>query len=576
MHTLVVVCHLAVNPCLQHLERGKNVAAMLAKNPYMLTKLVNVLIRELLHTRRTTQQGSHLKTSQLQSTDEATLASCLRNLLGFGNPAKLKFSADLSADFVAIRATIGVDRMMQNLRDVLLRMSQPHLQIMSEDTTYYTGSNAAAFGVASLTSDGNAANILVLLAMNLATLEGEGKSSVPRLNAFTRLIMTVPVATCLFSVKTMKDLITWPEFKAVLSYLQSSLQPSTNNRSGEVLFNGWPVSDHAVITTGHWIYGNIASFAPYLNVATLSSRDSLIDDGFLQQYLHLVVTLMDLFHMPGVLQGKGSVLWTRTGSSLTASGIPKALQDQILALLTPEFNKDLFHRILLPCRTDLSELAMQRDSQEVDVALKSTAMAITKSTLTEQQESAKMFTSKWASKLLSKVSKSIGLSSATSSGGSSSISVTDAATASTPLLSSQQAPSSATPLPESPFVMNMDSIRLLCHFWSFTLTLASHSKVDSLPWKALSSLAFSTRIVDRLWVAVCLLAGDRSSLERTADSFDGKSDLFGVGERAKDKSKHISILHGLFALASVMKITLITVDDTELYDEGVRLHRYIN
>ena len=184
-----------------------------------------------------------------------------------------------------------------------------------------------------------------------------------------------------------------------------------------------------------------------------------------------------------------------------------------------------------------------------------------------------MFTSKWAQKLLSKVTKSIGLSSTTSNASASSSGAAASAMIADPVLHHQ---STFHPLPTSTYAPpSIPLLRITCQFWSFTLSLASHSKIDSVPWKAISSLVFSTRIIDRLWAAVHFLLTENQSLDKFATSYDPLRDNLNQNEVNKAEERRSGTYFAIAALVAVLKIVLITVDDMELYDEAVRFLRYI-
>jgi hypothetical protein len=90
------------------------------------------------------------------------------------------------------------------------------------------------------------------------------------------------------------------------------------------------------------------------------------------------------------------------------------------------------------------------------------------------------------------------------------------------------------------------------YLWCLVLPQAASSPVESAAWKSLSSLVFSTAIVQKLWA----LASKHDIAALTASFEPAKNLSF------SDPSM-IFIL-----LASVLRIYLIALDDSELYDAG--------
>jgi flagellar biosynthesis/type III secretory pathway ATPase len=79
-------------------------------------------------------------------------------------------------------------------------------------------------------------------------------------------------------------------------------------------------------------------------------------------------------------------------------------------LLDPIFTKGLYERILLPLRDDIHGGALSLQSDKVDIAeaLSVSGLQIVQTVITDQQEAATWFTSKWAGKVVNSMSKSLG------------------------------------------------------------------------------------------------------------------------------------------------------------------------
>jgi hypothetical protein len=105
-----------------------------------------------------------------------------------------------------------------------------------------------------------------------------------------------------------------------------------------------PLSPHAVFDSEQWLLGNLASLCPYFNIATISpsspvaagrddtsevtyasddvgkahtgqgQSEEVISDDVLETYLLLLVSLYSNFDVPGVIQGKRGIMWSKTVS----------------------------------------------------------------------------------------------------------------------------------------------------------------------------------------------------------------------------------------------------------------------
>ena len=107
--------------------------------------------------------------------------------------------------------------------------------------------------------------------------------------------------------------------------------------------------------SGQWLLGNVASLGPFLPILTPPPSDPneslsvsvlettaglgegkpsqparvFVSDSLLELFLRLCTVLLKRYHIPGVLQGKSGIVWTRSGASLTAAGVPRALHEQV-------------------------------------------------------------------------------------------------------------------------------------------------------------------------------------------------------------------------------------------------------
>jgi hypothetical protein len=312
----------------------------------------------------------------------------------------------------------------------------------------------------------------------------------------------VPLLTAALSVGGMRAMTRWNCFDRVLNYLHS---PQL----------ALPPSNHELFPSGQWLLGNIASLAPSLDVDVnvdsadvdgLSSSATpvfVVPDDLLEKYLITCVLLLRRFDVPGVLQGRNGVIWTKIGVSLSAAGVPPALQEQILSLLAPAFSRALHTRVLLPLRDDLRlpPLALSEDRSDVAQSLKTTSLQIAQKVIETQQEASVWFTGKWAQKMMKSVSRSLGISSKSSSALPRKAEIVDLGEESGDLAAqSTLKETDELPACRSFFSENLRLVGALGSLWAMILPHAAAAPADSRSWKRLSYLAFATRAADRLWV----------------------------------------------------------------------------
>ena len=353
--------------------------------------------------------------------------------------------------------------------------------------------------------------------------------SIDRISEFSREILTVPLLTAIVSDSYLLSFGRWSYFGDVLQCLsrpQLALPPST----------------HDVFVSGQWLAGNISSLALFLNVDQSNLSLSPLSDEILGTYLRLCVTLLGKFDIPGVLQSRSGVVWTKHGRELKAAGVPFALHEQVLSLLDPDFSRACYRRVLLPLRDDLqsTSLVLTADREEVASALSSSGLSIARATIEHQQEASTWFTGKWAEKIL-------GLSSS-----SSTSKAHKSRTEQERGMIELQEKTSHDELPASEFAENPHLILALSQLWSLMLPHAASAPAESRSWKAMSALAFSTRAADRLWVAVLRL----SSLSVSNTQKESRpSKAIQVDARAEKPKKLSSMLgfdlsFGLFGSSS--------------------------
>lgn len=560
---------MAIYPTLSQLEREKNIASILSQNwaRSILKKLMQIIFH-LMNSQSCKVLGVKLKPAQ-----EVAIFGSLRCLIGSGNPFKLKYTEALCQDFKSIRESIGYQNILMNIRLVLMSICQRHLDINLDESgeSLLELSHQIRPPV-----DSNVDNLLdmcmFLVDTTMSTSINSNSSTKQAINTqttsvisdFCSLILSVPVVTCNLSSTGMKKITRWDKFPDVLS----AIEMMTCGAAGPGLSdtrNALPKSSsNSVISSEHWIFGNLTSFAPFLDI-THASQESIISDLVLDRYLTLYLSLLHRYNLPGVLQGRNSVLMTRQGSTFSASGIPKALQYQALSILDGDFNKRMYSRVFLPLKDHEIISKNTSDLKEIEDALKSNGFNIISTTLQEQQASSKMFSSKWAQKILSNVAQTIGINSSSMSSSSGKM---DYSEVQPPAGTTAAGGTGEADIDTSEFEVNRNLVARICRLWSIVFPLASQARFQSIPWKELSRLVFTTRLAEKLWTAVLYLCGSRP-LEHFAVNFQ-PSDIIYRDSRKASSSDAIGkdVYSALAALVAVLKVSLITTNDADLYETG--------
>jgi len=157
---------------------------------------------------------------------------------------------------------------------------------------------------------------------------------------------------------------------------------------------------------------------------------------------------------------------------------------------------------------------------------------------------------------------------------------------------------SPEPLPPSAFAYDPPLAAQVAQLWALLLPMVAHRasvKADSRPWQALSSLAFASRAVDRLWAALLLEVGgdldkfaagfrpdrdarpatdDTTTTSTTTSSSSGWGLGTSTGAGAANSQTAFSLL---VAFCSILRVVLQALDDAELYDQHkpIPLHQCV-
>ena len=198
---------------------------------------------------------------------------------------------------------------------------------------------------------------------------------------------------------------------------------------------------------------------------------------------------------------------------MTAGSIPVGLKFQLLSPLSPSVCSDLFTRILQPVKGCVGE-GTAADRENVTTALATSGLVMSQGALSAEQESEVWFSSKWAQRIVSKMTTKARskVDVLVGSGGSNST-------------AEQSKGVSEESVVMCKYKENTRLTGALSRLWSVLLPHAIFSPsgdrsgagggvgggggtgvggavVEYKSWRALSLLAFGTTAADRLWVAV--------------------------------------------------------------------------
>jgi len=349
-----------------------------------------------------------------------------------------------------------------------------------------------------------------------------------------------------------------------------------------------PPCPHEGLTSGQFLLGNVSSLGACLdvrgshssacNVAAMSISGSGVEnssiapasslpvpDALLETYLKVCLSLLSCFYVPGVFDGKGNggVIWITDGAKRTTVFIPAPLHEQVLNLVNREWLSDLVYRVLLPFREDLQTFhgpptkatmkAWKKQVEEVETVLQQDGLTVTSSGLEranrEEETNNSWLSGRWASKMMSSVGKSlakaVGLNSSSSSSATSAASAGGGAALVEDLLF----------LPDSTFpVPPLTLLFALTGLWSYIMPAAALHP-GSPAATSIIILAFTTRAIDRLWVAALKYC----ELDNFEDSFQ---------PRRGDLSPQSGPVSLLLTLASLMNTHLNALDDHEFYAQS--------
>ena len=552
---LAKYCRFLLLPSLSQLDQpSKNIIVVASTNPDKLSSLIEFFFCCLHGLKNSSSK-------QLSAGDRTLIAKSILELMGGGAPFKIKFSKEISIAYDTFRASLkrctlysfyrsSMKKSIEYLksRDVLSAISEVLLKctttlsesgqvtLKSSDTTTASDHYQNEFGAV------NEPDFLV--AAYITFMRGETDfSRMVELFSVPMIMLTLSqsfVESVFFQMTLNNNSSTRTFFKMLLDILYDY----------EAFCNHYNITAntcHPHIPDSYWILGNTLSFSPYC-----SSDESIhLADCDLKLFLSTCTIWLTEHPMNDVLLGRKGITWARSGSSMTAVALPDGLEKQVLSLLSGDVIRHLSNRYLSNVwftSEGWDSVVCSKDMENIKAALSSDSYVMTKSALKHVEQEKTWFTSKWARKLTSSFVETINAPFATA------------------FQATKSATSSGLPLP-SPGGVNLSMVGSLCQLWAILLTQASMATNDSLPRKALMTLAFSGGMVERLWVAFLLSCGLDS------DGFARNYSMDRLTLASLDKRHVVDSAADSFAIlicfVALFRAHLLALNDSELYDKGV-------
>jgi len=315
------------------------------------------------------------------------------------------------------------------------------------------------------------------------------------------------------------------------------------------------------VSSGLWITGNLSTLLQL--AASLGSPTVTL--------VVLLSALHKLLHanfLPALVQGHSSVvLWTTKGVQSTGTSLPHALLQQIwTGLYGPTVLRGLARSALQPIRHHVTDVQDPNDAKEVEDGLNSTSLALTRQTMVQQTaEASAWFSTKWAKKLATGFSDSVGSlfrsDSHRDAGAHSATSVAAVAAEGSMTSDGYAEVGSSEPAPAPPAPPPLPNRQLLeasLRLWGLVLPHASFAAMDTMCWRGTSALAFSPGASDALW-ATCQFLG----FDAFCDGFTASG-----GHLGSSGGSDLSVA-AIAVMCAVLRMVLSTTDDVEIYT----LHR---
>ena len=575
------LCRLVVLPSAADLDATKNIVAAQFKadaSMLTLTRFYIVCLRSLLpHAYKSMKSNrkAGLSPRTEHPIDKNSICQALQALVGAHVPFKMKYSVDLRQAFSHMRQSLAVRHGgLQLFRTYFMHKCGPLLtMVATNDSVENTSQRVTTSTRPKVLSDADHIFTLCLFLTEMACEDAPAATG-DIVRQFVYHIVSVPMLTLLLTADILQAFAQWSLFHPMLVLLAepSEVQCPSRPTTGP--------SSLQVISSGQWVLGNLASLASFAVTPSTSSVARQVEEMNREDmllYLGACNAWLGAFAVSDILQGRSGIFWQQQGTNSIAVAVPSGLEEQLLSLLHPAVLTALSQRVLSSIATPLDAAAavegedasgavreqwtasygLAEDIKDVAEALASSAYVITHATLKDHQEASTWFTAKWAKKITTSISSSLGFSSVFASSSAPKVSSTKAE-----IDSKVSAKTSSGKSPDAVL------IHALCALWALLLPSAANAAPDSLPWKALSQLAFagSVPVLPRLW---CFL------LDQCRGNIDGLAKSLVVtvtSESSNGKAAHMQSqqhLNVLYSLVAVLRMVLIVLDDSELYEAGV-------
>jgi hypothetical protein len=515
---LLSLCRDILIPNLMSTDIAKSLAPALVQH-FGLTVLMRKLTSLIFHSLDRKSQRKVPASENFSCTVYALLLLCGEKE---GHQFGLKSPRPIEQMFSIIRSTIFEQcHVVDRIRRYLVNLSRPFLNIFEEEEYQSV--------LASRRTHEISETVDLVLQFCLFILSADKSELDKRTLLFCGEVMSVPFLTIFLSETMLKNIVKSNHFLGmlrVLSHKALSLPPT----------------ERSVFQSGHFLLGNIASFIIHFNFSRDLEYDEHGLDGVFDVFVKSVSSLLSRYYIPNVFQGSVGVLWSRNGAVLTASGVPVSLKEQLLSLVNRDQLISIYNRYFDFNFPVVRLKTEEEDLKSISQALSSSSVEVARQAIADSVELSRSWgISTWLNKLNASISSAFTFTTTQSSSASSR---TNARTSDI---------SGITTVKSEPNLAITEANRKsIISFWAIILPQAVSASTESVSWKSVSSLVFSTNIIKKLWDISSSMS--ISSLEQ---KFDPVQHL-NFGE-----SSSIFVL-----LSTFLKISLITCDDSEIYDAG--------
>jgi hypothetical protein len=371
------------------------------------------------------------------------------------------------------------------------------------------------------------------------------------------------------------------------------------------------------VAKGYFLLGNLFSIFPRcfdsLEGEMINHNNVKLMEKFRFEFYHLYLDLCRVilieYPISGILQANVGICWKKTGATYAAIGIPYMLTVLVLHIYEIKTLEKLFS-LLFPTfihsnkqnLVNWEPYATRSEQQEIENALEAnSSFSMIKTQFEDTGKSTWLFQpSKWASKLGFGKSSAAASSSpspnasvnrpkSTSSNSSTWLSYLGLGkednTSNSNSSKNQEAKGllddSSTIRDKDKAINRLESLtspELFNKVVNVLLILAlngGNSKMDSLPWKALSFLTFSLPSIPYLWLYLqqeCICSTNlTNNISRLMNSYQPERHLFILNNQT-DLQQPFNVV---FLLTTIFRLYLIAMDDTELYKDSVSCEIFV-